>query len=89
MRGELLQRIERAGLKAFVDFRDFIRGAPSIREMERGVLKCRKTLVILTPEYITSGWAEIECGCPLPLCPLERGLDAPPCIRAGKGRRER
>ena len=30
VRGELLTRIEQAGLKAFIDFRDFTRGAPSI-----------------------------------------------------------
>src|SRR5262245_39308811 len=60
VRGELLRRIETAGLRAFVDFRDFARGAPSIKECERGVLKCRKTLLILTPNYVKSGWAEFE-----------------------------
>jgi hypothetical protein len=34
VRGELLRRIEGAGLKAFIDFRDFTRGAPSIAEKE-------------------------------------------------------
>lgn len=60
VRGELLKRIEQAGLKAFVDYRDFKAGAPSIKECERGVVKCRKTLLILTPNYLGSGWAEIE-----------------------------
>lgn len=60
VRGELLTRIEQAGLKAFVDFRDFTRGAPSITECERGVVKCRKTLLILTQDYVDSGWGEIE-----------------------------
>ena len=60
VRGELLSRIEQAGLKAFIDFRDFTPGAPSIKECERGVVTCRKTLVILTPDYIASGWCEIE-----------------------------
>src|SRR5258707_14644098 len=60
VRGELLKRIEAAGLKAFIDFRDFTRGAPSIKEMERGVVECRKTLLVLTPNYIESEWAEIE-----------------------------
>jgi hypothetical protein len=59
-RGELLKRIERAGLRAFIDFRDFARGAPSIKECERGVEKCRETLVVLTPDYLTSRWAEFE-----------------------------
>jgi hypothetical protein len=60
VRGELLKRIEKAGLKAFIDFRDFTRGAPSIKEMERGVLKCQKTLLILTPNYLKSEWCEFE-----------------------------
>jgi hypothetical protein len=60
VRGELLERIEQAGLRAFIDFRDFTRGAPSIKECERGVLKCRKTLVVLTPDYLKSEWGEIE-----------------------------
>ena len=60
VRGELLKRIERVGLRAFIDFRDFKRGAPSIKEMERGVSTCRKTLLVLTPGYIESEWCEIE-----------------------------
>jgi len=52
VRGELLKRIENAGLEALIDFRDFTRGAPSIKECERGVEKCRKTLIVLTPEYL-------------------------------------
>jgi len=27
VRGELLERVERAGVKAFIDFRDFTRGS--------------------------------------------------------------
>lgn len=61
VRGELLQRIEQAGLKAFIDFRDFTRGAPSIKECERGVVESRKTLLILTPNYVDhSEWGEME-----------------------------
>src|SRR6185503_16121373 len=60
VRGELLRRIEQAGLAAFIDFRDFTRGAPSIKEMERGVVECRKTLVVLTPDYIESEWCDLE-----------------------------
>jgi|GEM_PF-3238660 len=60
VRGELLKRIEKAGLDAFIDFRDFKRGAPSIKEMERGIKECRKTLLILTPNYFDSGWTKLE-----------------------------
>jgi hypothetical protein len=60
VRGELLKRIEQVGLKAFIDFRDFTPGAPSINECERGVIDCRKTLLILTPDYFLSGWTAFE-----------------------------
>jgi tetratricopeptide (TPR) repeat protein len=60
VRGQLLTRIEQAGLRAFIDFRDFTRGAPSIKECERGVETCRKTLIVLTPDYLESGWAKFE-----------------------------
>ena len=60
VRGELLERIEQAGLRAFIDFRDFTAGAPSIKECERGVEKCRKTLMVLTPNYLKGPWAEFE-----------------------------
>src|SRR5205809_1583780 len=60
VRTQLLTRIEKRGLRAFIDFRDFRRGAPSIKEMERGVATCRKTLLILTPAYTDSEWCELE-----------------------------
>jgi hypothetical protein len=60
VRGELLQRIEQAGVKAFIDFRDFTPSAPSIKEMARGVEECPKTLVVLTPDYIASEWCDLE-----------------------------
>src|SRR3954451_18170059 len=81
VRGELLQRIEKAGLRAFIDYRDFTRGAPSIKEMERGVVECRKTLLILTPDYIESEWAEIEVGMGQTLSPANRDLRMIPLLK--------
>jgi hypothetical protein len=60
VKGELLKRIEAAGLHAFIDFRDFTRCVLGMKEMERGVTRCRKTLLVLTPAYIKSEWGEIE-----------------------------
>jgi TIR domain len=60
VRGELLKRIEQAGLRAFIDFRNFTAGAPSIKECERGVERCRKALMVLTPNYLKGPWAEFE-----------------------------
>ena len=82
VRGELLTRIEQAGLKAFLDYRDFARGAPSIKECERGVEKCRKTLMVLTPNYIASEWCEFEGVMVQTLSPANRDLRLIPLLKA-------
>ena len=82
VRGELLKGIEEAGLRAFIDFRDFRRGAPSIGEMERGVRMCRKTVVVLTPDYVESEWAEVETIMVQTLDPANRSLRLIPLLRA-------
>ncbi|MGD2176787.1 MAG: TIR domain-containing protein [Anaerolineae bacterium] len=58
--GELLPRLEEAGLKVIVDFRDFEIGVPSLVNMERAVDQSRHTLVVLTPEWLASEWADFE-----------------------------
>ncbi len=60
VRGELLHALEERGLRVIIDFRDFRPGAPSIKEIERAVLSSRKTLLILTPDYLASQWTEFE-----------------------------
>jgi tetratricopeptide (TPR) repeat protein len=82
VRGELLKRIEQAGLKAFIDFRDFTRGAPSMKECERGVVKCRKTLLVLTPNYVESEWCELEEIMVQTLTPANRKLRIIPLLKA-------
>jgi tetratricopeptide (TPR) repeat protein len=82
VRGDLLRGIEKVGLRAFIDFRDFQRGAPSIKEMERGVSTCRKTLLVLTPDYIESGWCEIENIMSQTLDPANRDLRVIPLLKA-------
>ncbi|MCJ7526255.1 MAG: toll/interleukin-1 receptor domain-containing protein [Candidatus Aminicenantes bacterium] len=81
VRRELLQGIEKAGLKAFIDFRDFTRGAPSIKECERGVIQCRRTLLILTPDYLGSEWGEIENIMAQTLDPANRKLRLIPLLK--------
>jgi tetratricopeptide (TPR) repeat protein len=81
VRGVLLKRIERVGLRAFIDFRDFKPGAPSIKEMERGVTTCRKTLLVLTPDYIESGWCEVENIMLQTLDPANRELRLVPLLK--------
>ncbi|MDT7542437.1 MAG: hypothetical protein QOE33_2341 [Acidobacteriota bacterium] len=82
VRSELLKRIENAGLRAFIDFRDFKRGAPSIKEMERGVTTCRKTLLVLTPNYIESEWCEVENIMLQSLSPANRDIRLIPLLKA-------
>src|SRR5258705_7302975 len=81
VRGELLKRIEDAGLRAFIDFRDFTRGADGIKEMERAVRICRKTLLILTPDYVKSDWCELENRMSTTLDPVNRNLRRIPLLK--------
>src|SRR5262249_5019770 len=74
VRGELLARIEKAGLKACIDYRNFTRGAQSIKEMERAVLTCCKTLLVLTPDYVISEWCEFENAMVQALDPANKSL---------------
>ncbi|MBN1979335.1 MAG: TIR domain-containing protein [Anaerolineae bacterium] len=60
VRDWLLPRLEKEGLSVCADFRDFEPGAPSVTEMERAVQQSRKTLLVLTPNYLASEWAEFE-----------------------------
>lgn len=52
--------LENAGLKVCDYYRDFEVGAPIVMEMERAVLESRKTIPILSPAYLKSGWTEFE-----------------------------
>ena len=60
VRQELLPRLEAQGLRACIDYRDFAVGAPIITEIERALLNSRKTLLVLSPGYMQSTWAEFE-----------------------------
>jgi hypothetical protein len=60
VRGELLPRLDSAGLKVCVDYRDFRVGAPIVREMERAVLTSRHMIAVLTPAYLDSVWTDFE-----------------------------
>ncbi|MEM1307884.1 MAG: TIR domain-containing protein [Cyanobacteria bacterium P01_H01_bin.153] len=60
VRGELLTRLQKAGLKVCIDYEDFRAGAPAIKEIERAAMTSRKTLLVLTPNYLASEWTEFE-----------------------------
>lgn len=60
VRNWLLPRLEEAGLRACIDFRDFEVGVPSLVNMERAAERSRKTLLVLTPNWIESEWTNFE-----------------------------
>lgn len=49
--------------------------------MERGVLTCTKTLLVLTPDYVDSEWAEIENIMAQTLSPANRDLRMIPLLK--------
>jgi WD40 repeat protein len=82
VRRELLPRLEASGLRVCVDFRDFEPGAPSVKEMKRGVETSRKTLLVLTPDYLASAWTEFEALMLQTLDPANRQRRLIPLLKA-------
>ena len=81
VRGDLLKRLQAAGLRVCIDYQDFRPGAPSVKEMERAVLTSRKTLLILTPAYLNSAWTEFEALMLQTLDPANQNLRLIPLLK--------
>lgn len=60
VRNTLLPRLEQAGLRVAIDFRDFEFGASSMISMEEAVAQSRRTLLVLTPNWVASEWTGYE-----------------------------
>ena len=60
VRGTLLPRLEGEGLRVCIDYRDFEIGVPSLINMENAVRDSRKTLLVLTPDWVASDWTAFE-----------------------------
>lgn len=58
--GELLPRLTAHGLSVCIDTECFDLGATNVTEMERAIRTSRKTVFVLTPEYLASDWAQFE-----------------------------
>jgi hypothetical protein len=56
----LLPPLEHAGLHICIDSRDFEIGTPSLVNMQNAVRQSRKTLLVLTPNWVESEWTEFE-----------------------------
>ena len=57
---KLLPRLEGAGLKVAIDYRDFELGVPSIVNMSNFVERSRHILLVLTPRWVSSQWTSFE-----------------------------
>lgn len=60
VRKVLRPALEAAGLRAFIDHRDFRLGEPLVLEIARAVEQSRYTLSVLTPRYLESNFTELE-----------------------------
>jgi hypothetical protein len=60
VRNVLLPHLEGEGLRVCIDFRDFELGVPSLANMENAVDRSRKTLLVLTPNWVASQWAAFK-----------------------------
>ena len=58
--GTLLPRLEGAGLRVCIDFRDFLPGKPALINMQDTVRDSRFTLLALTPDWVKSEWTLFE-----------------------------
>lgn len=62
---ELLPRLKEASvgdraLRVCIDTESFEVGSPLVTEIERAIQNSRKTVLVLTPEYLKSDWATFE-----------------------------
>lgn len=60
VRQVLAPRLEAAGLRVFIDYKNFRLGAPLVLEMARAVECSRYTLAVLSPAYLQSNFTELE-----------------------------
>ncbi len=60
VRDYLLPNLEKNGIPCHIDYRDFELGVPSIEAMERAVDTCEKTILVFSPRWVGSEWAQFE-----------------------------
>ncbi|MDZ7959126.1 MAG: toll/interleukin-1 receptor domain-containing protein [Aulosira sp. DedQUE10] len=56
----LLAPLETAGLKVCIDYRNFTVGIPTLENIEQAVENSYKTLLVLTPSWLSSEWTNFE-----------------------------
>ncbi len=56
----LLTNLEKNGIPCHIDYRDFEIGKPSLLCMEEAIETCEKTILVYTPNWINSEFAQFE-----------------------------
>ena len=79
--GVLVPELEKRGFTTIVDYRDFRGGSFGIDEMMAAVEMCRRTLLVLTPAYVASGWTAFENAMAQSLDPDARWRRVVPMMR--------
>jgi tetratricopeptide (TPR) repeat protein len=81
VREELLPRIDRAGLRAAVAWRDLAAGKPKPQALEELVRTSRRTVLVLTPAYLSEEWRAFESQMLQTLDPSNRGFRLIPLVK--------
>lgn len=56
----LLTNLEKSGIPCHIDYRDFEIGTVSLINMEQAVEKCKKTILVFTPDWVNSEFSNFE-----------------------------
>ena len=60
MREVLMEEIEKRGLKVCIDIRDFMPGEAIVQNIVDAIYGSRKTVAVLSPNYVKSDWCKDE-----------------------------
>jgi hypothetical protein len=56
----LIPQLKQAGIRVCFDREDFRPGVPTVAEIERAILNSKRTLLIVTPDYLGSEYGQFE-----------------------------
>ena len=60
VRGELLTRLRKVGLKIWIDVDNVELGKPALQDLEDALANSQRTLLVLTKDYLESQWTTYE-----------------------------
>ena len=57
---ELLEELERRNFSCCIDFRNFVPGAAIVQNITEAIYHSRKTIAVLSPDFVNSDWCGQE-----------------------------